>query len=61
MAPVWNPDEANSGLYQEVEKHSDGMISFTYHRPTPEDLDALKDTQTFQNLIRERDTNSKNA
>jgi len=61
MAPVWNPEEANSGLYHEVEKHSEGMITFTYRRPSREDLDALKDTETYRNLVREQKTNSKSA
>ena len=30
MPPVWNPNEATPNLYEEIEHHSEGMISFTY-------------------------------
>lgn len=33
MPPVWNPNEASLNLYDEVERHSEGMISFAYHAP----------------------------
>lgn len=51
--PVWENEEADSKVYQEIEKHSDGMISFTYHPPSTGDLDALKSTTTYRNLVRE--------
>ena len=49
-----DPEETKSDLYQDVEKHSDGMISFTYRPPTSADVDALKSTKTYQNWLRER-------
>ena len=54
MQPVWNPDEAQTNLYKDVERHSDGMISFTYRPPKPGDLDALKNTKTYQAWLKER-------
>ena len=53
MKPLWDPEEAKSDLYQDVEQHSDGMISFTYRPPSASDLDALKGTRTYQNWLRE--------
>jgi hypothetical protein len=54
MTPLfWNPDEANSGAYKPVEKHSDGMISFSYRPPSKADVDALKNTETYRRLIEE--------
>jgi hypothetical protein len=54
MPPIWKPDEAKEYQYKEVEQHSEGMISFTYHPPTAEDLESLKNTQTYRGLMRER-------
>jgi hypothetical protein len=54
MTPVWDPDEAHTTVYQEVEKHSDGMISYTYRPPSQADLDALKNTETYRGLVREQ-------
>lgn len=54
MAPIWEPKEAQSDIYPEVQRHSEGMISFTYQPPSPEDLDALKDTATYRSLVAER-------
>lgn len=53
MPPIWNPDEAKEYQYDQVEQHSEGMISFTYHPPTAEDLVSLKDTQTYRGLMKE--------
>jgi hypothetical protein len=56
MAPIWDPKEAESGVYKEVEKHSEGMISFTYRPPSQGDLDALKNSETYRVIQRqERD------
>jgi len=54
MSPLWDPQEAKSTIYQGVEKHSEGMISFTYRPPSASDLKALKDTKTYRNLLREQ-------
>ena len=54
MAPAWQPEEASSEIYQDVEKHSQGMISFKYRPPSRADLDALKNTETYRKLIEEQ-------
>jgi hypothetical protein len=50
MPPMWDPKESeNDGIYEPVEKHSPGMISFAYEpEASPEVLEALKDTATFK-------------
>jgi hypothetical protein len=53
MPPVWKPNEAEANIYDEVENHSDGMISFTYHPPSQRDLENLQDTQTYRSAIEE--------
>ena len=53
MAPEWKPEEMHSGVYQEVEKHSDGMITFTYRPPSRQDVEVLKDTETYRGLMNE--------
>lgn len=53
MSPLWDPEEAKSKIYQEVEKHSEGMISFTYRPPSASELETLKDTKTYRRLLRE--------
>ena len=52
MQPLWDPKEAESdGVYKEVHVHSPGMISFT-HRPLTEDnLDDIKDTETYRQFV----------
>jgi hypothetical protein len=52
MPPVWEPDGERSAIYPKVEKHSDGMISFAFEPPTEADLEALKNTDTYRNLVR---------
>lgn len=54
MPPVWDQNEARASVYHDVQKHSEGMISFTYRPPSKADLDALKNTETYRSLIRER-------
>jgi hypothetical protein len=54
MPPTWSPDEADSRVYEDVEQHSEGMISFTYRPPSEADLDALKNTETYRSLLREQ-------
>ncbi len=56
MSLLWDPEEAKSRVYQEVEKHSDGMISFTYRPPSASDLEALKGTKTYSKLMLEDPT-----
>lgn len=51
MPPLWDPKEAKSGLYKDVEKHSEGMYSFTYKPPTRKDLEALKGTRTYERFV----------
>lgn len=33
METFWDPDQASPDLYDDVERHSDGMISFAYRPP----------------------------
>ena len=54
MAPIWDPEEAKSTLYEEVEKHSEGMISVRYRPPSNAQIEALKNTRTYRNLLVER-------
>jgi hypothetical protein len=54
MAPIWDPEENKSNLYEEVEQHSDGMISVRYRPPSNAEIEALKNTRTYRNLIAER-------
>ena len=49
----WNPDEAGSGAYGTVKKHSKGMISFAYRPLSETDLSALKNTETYRRLLEE--------
>ena len=53
MPPLWEPDEAEPGVYNDIQEHSEGMISFTYRPPSKADIDALKNTETYRNLIEE--------
>jgi hypothetical protein len=48
--PRWNAEEGPQ-TYSPVEKHSDGMLSFTYRPPSNEDLEALKNTKTYRRLF----------
>ena len=49
----WNPEEADSGAYETVAKHSKGMISFAYSPLSEADLSALKNTETYRRLLEE--------
>jgi len=53
MPPVWEPDEERSTIYKKIEKHSEGMIIFAFEPPTEADLEALKNTETYQNMVRQ--------
>jgi hypothetical protein len=59
MPPVWEPDEERSTIYEKVQKHSEGMISFAFEPPSEADLEALKDTDTYQNIVRENQSREK--
>jgi hypothetical protein len=59
MPPVWEPDEERSTIYEKVQKHSEGMISFAFEPPSEADLEALKDTETYQNIVRENQSREK--
>jgi hypothetical protein len=59
MPPVWEPDEERSAIYEKVQKHSEGMISFAFEPPSEADLEALKDTETYQNIVRENQSREK--
>ena len=49
MPFVWNQDENSAAqIYEDVERHSPGMISFTYKPPSSEVLEKLKKTQTYR-------------
>jgi hypothetical protein len=49
MPPIWNQEESNDCVYKPVERHSPGMISFTYQTAaSAEVLEALKHTDTFE-------------
>jgi hypothetical protein len=50
MAALWEPDESDSSPYDDVHRHSEGMVSFTYQRPSEEILEELKNTETFRRL-----------
>ena len=54
MPPIWKPEEAEAKVYREVEPHSEGMISFTYRRPTAADMEALKNTATYRSVFEEQ-------
>jgi hypothetical protein len=56
MPPIWEPDDQRSTIYDKVQKHSEGMISFAYEPPSEADLQALKSTETYQTLQRELQT-----
>ena len=53
MKPSRDSEDTQPDIYQDVENHSDGMISFTYRPPTTSDLDPLKHTKTYQSWLRE--------
>jgi len=50
MAPIWDPSEETSNIYQEVENHSAGMISFTYRPLAQQEVDSLRNTATYRLL-----------
>ncbi len=51
MLPTWDPKDAEAeSPYQDRQVHSEGMISFTYRKPTQETLEALKHTETYRRL-----------
>lgn len=54
MSATRKQEEDRSNVYQEVEKHSEGMISFAYRPPSQHDIEALKDTETYRGLMQER-------
>jgi hypothetical protein len=46
MPPIWNQEESDNRFYKPVERHSPGMISFTYQtEASAEVLEALKQTE----------------
>ncbi len=51
MPPFWEKNETKDSIYDEVERHSDGMISFAYHPPSKRRLQELRSTNTYRNLI----------
>ena len=53
MPPVWDKTENKTdGIYEPVERHSPGMISFAYETSCSEEVrEALKDTETFKSLV----------
>jgi len=49
MPPIWNQEESDEGVYSPVERHSPGMISFTYQTvASAEVLRALEHTEAFK-------------
>ncbi|MBS1849418.1 MAG: hypothetical protein JST79_00785 [Acidobacteria bacterium] len=56
MAPIWDPAEADMNVYEDVHKHSDGLISFTYKPMTDADLEALKNSETYRRLVKQEDS-----
>ncbi|HTA47398.1 MAG TPA: hypothetical protein VK789_33380 [Bryobacteraceae bacterium] len=52
MPPVWEPSEERASIYGQIEKHSEGMISFAFEPPTEADLEALKKTPAYQKMVR---------
>jgi hypothetical protein len=55
MPPLWKPEEADATVYEKVQQHSEGMISFTYRPPSEQDLEALKDTETYRSIMQEQE------
>lgn len=51
MTPVWNPAENKSKSYQEVHRHSDGMISLSCEMPDSTRLKGKLFTKAFQELV----------
>jgi hypothetical protein len=51
MPPIWNQEESDNRFYKPVERHSPGMISFTYQtEPSAEVLEALKQTEISKSV-----------
>jgi len=49
MPPIWQKDEDKEVVYQPVQQHSPGMISFAYQPAASDEVQrALKDTETFK-------------
>ena len=53
MATVWKRTEAKSEVYDDVERHSEGMVSFAYRPPAKEDVERLRDTDTYRGLTKD--------
>lgn len=53
MPPFWDPSEADSEVYKKVQKHSDGLISFSYQPLSEADQEALKNTETYREIERQ--------
>lgn len=51
MPPIWNPEETHAGVYDEVERHSEGMISFSYRPPVHDDIESVKNSRDYRILL----------
>jgi hypothetical protein len=52
MPRVWNPEEADSPVYRNIEK-SEGVITVRYRPPSQNDLENLKHTDIYSRMVRE--------
>jgi len=52
MPRVWNPEEADSPVYRDIEK-SEGMITVRYRPPSRIDFENLKNTDIYGRMVRE--------
>ena len=52
MPPIWDQAESEGEkIYKPVERHSPGMISFTYQAAASKEvLEALQDTASFKSV-----------
>jgi hypothetical protein len=50
VATIWDPKEANSTVYEDVEKYS-GMIIVRYRPPKSKDLERLKNTDAYRESV----------
>jgi len=53
MPRVWNPEEAHSRVYRNIEK-SEGVITVRYRPPSRNDFENLKNTDIYGRMVRDR-------
>jgi hypothetical protein len=52
MPPLWNPEEADSKVYKNVEKPTAGVITVRYRPPSQSDVESLKNTEIYGRMRR---------